>query len=432
MGVSMNPGAAIIVFLTLAAVLLFGGLAYFGAVEPGAGLAQGSAAETVVQTAETAIDDADISDDPQTGRDRPAAPSLRLAGEGDLLAGLAAAGDGRGREAYLDGVVRRLAALGPEVALAQVQQLPDAEMRDMAMLALLQEWSGVSTLALIRSGDIWRFGTSGALGLHLLEKGLITPDRAAELARSSTDANRRSELLARVATSMAASDPAAALALADGLGGRERQRFAERVATDLAGQSPEAARQLASQTADPGLRDAMLTGILAVEASSDPASAARNFASMPPESRDGRARAARTIAQEWAANDTVPAMQWASGLQDEGSRQAAQQGIQAAAPVGIGARLGRGDGGVPVLEAVVPGSPAGASGQLQPGDAILAVSGPNGSWVDARSVRMGELIGMIRGEPNTQVSLQVQSPGQAAPRTVTLGRQQIINRPQDE
>ena len=428
----MNPAAAIIVFLTLAAVLLFGGLAFFGAVEPGTGVAQGSATEAVVQTAETAIDDAGISDDPRTGRDRPAAPSLRLAGEGDLLAGLAAAGDGRGREAYLDGVVRRLAALGPEVALAQVQQLPDAEMRDMAMLALLQEWSGVSTLELIRSGDIWRFGTSGALGLHLLEKGLITPDRAAELARSSTDANRRSELLARVATSMAASDPAAALALADGLGGRERQRFAERVATDLAGQSPEAARQLASQTADPGLRDAMLTGILAVEASSDPAAAARNFASMPPESRDGRARAARTIAQEWAANDTVPAMQWASGLEDEGSRQAAQQGIQAAAPVGIGARLGRGDGGVPVLEAVVPGSPAGASGQLQPGDAILAVSGPNGSWVDARSVRMGELIGMIRGEPNTQVSLQVQSPGQATPRTVTLGRQQIINRPQDE
>lgn len=432
MGVSMNPGAAIIGFLTLAAVLLFGGLAYFGAAEPGAGVAQGSATEAVVQTAETAIDDADTSDDPRTGRERPAASSLRLAGEGNLLGGLAAAGDGRGREAYLDGVVRRLAALGPEVALAQVQQLPDAEMRDMAMLALLQEWSGVSTLALIRSGDIWRFGTSGALGLHLLEKGLITPDRAAELARSSTDANRRSELLARVATSMAASDPAAALALADGLGGRERQRFAERVATDLAGQSPEAARQLASQTADPGLRDAMLTGILAVEASSDPAAAARNFASMPPESRDGRARAARTIAQEWAANDTVPAMQWASGLEDEGSRQAAQQGIQAAAPVGIGARLGRGDGGVPVLEAVVPGSPAGASGQLQPGDAILAVSGPNGSWVDARSVRMGELIGMIRGEPNTQVSLQVQSPGQAAPRTVTLGRQQIINRPQDE
>jgi hypothetical protein len=308
--------------------------------------------------------------------------------------------------------------------------LPDAEMRDMAMLALLQEWSGVSTLELIRSGDIWRFGTSGALGLHLLEKGLIAPDRAAELARSSTDANRRSELLARVATSMAASDPAAALALADGLGGRERQRFAERVAADLAGQSPEAARQLAAQTADQGMRDAMLTGILAVEASSDPAAAARNFLGMPPQSPDGRARAARTIAQEWAASDTVPAMQWAAGLEDESARQAAQQGIQAAAPVGIGARLGRGDGGVPVLEALVPGSPAGASGQLQPGDAILAVSGPNGSWVDARSVRMGELIGMIRGEPNTQVSLQVQSPGQTAPRTVTLGRQQIINRPQ--
>jgi C-terminal processing protease CtpA/Prc len=43
---------------------------------------------------------------------------------------------------------------------------------------------------------------------------------------------------------------------------------------------------------------------------------------------------------------------------------------------------------------------------------------------------MGELIGLIRGAPNSQVSLQVQSPGESAPRTITLGRQQIIFRPQ--
>ena len=426
----MNPRTAIVAFLSLAAVLLLAGLAYLRGPEPGSAVGVPEPAVADVEPPEKpAVVPPDASVAPRVPGEMSVGPSQRLAGEGTLLAGLVELDDGREREAYLDRVVRRLAALGPEAALAEVQRLPDAEMRDMAMLALLQEWSGVSTLELIRSGDIWRFGTSGALGLHLLDKGLITPDRAAELARASTDANRRSELLARVAGRMAVSDPAAALALADGLGGRERQRFAERLAGDLAGDSPEAARQLAAQIADPSLRDTMLAGILAVEASSDPAAAARSFLGMPPESPDGRARAARTIAQAWAASDTVPAMEWAAGLADEAARQAAQQGIQAAAPVGIGARLGRGEGGIPVLEAVVPGSPAGASGQLQPGDAILAVSGPDGSWVDARSVRMGELVGLIRGEPNTQVSLQVQSPGQTGPRTVTLGRQQIINRP---
>jgi C-terminal processing protease CtpA/Prc len=42
---------------------------------------------------------------------------------------------------------------------------------------------------------------------------------------------------------------------------------------------------------------------------------------------------------------------------------------------------------------------------------------------------MGDLIGLIRGEPNTQVSLQIQSPGDSAPRAVTIGRQQIIYPP---
>lgn len=67
--------------------------------------------------------------------------SLRIAGGGNFLAGLASIEGGAERDAYLDGIIGRLAALGPEAALAQVQQLEDAELRDMAMLALLQELS---------------------------------------------------------------------------------------------------------------------------------------------------------------------------------------------------------------------------------------------------------------------------------------------------
>ena len=92
--------------------------------------------------------------------------------------------------------------------------------------------------------------------------------------------------------------------------------------------------------------------------------------------------------------------------------------------------LTRGADGLPVIGNIVPGSPAGASGALQSGDTLLAVSDANGAWVDTGKLSQRELLGMVRGEPNTQVSLQVRSPGSSATPVVTLGRQQIIFRPQ--
>jgi hypothetical protein len=431
---SMNPRLAIVLLLALTAVLLVAGLSYFGTSEQAAAGGP-SAAESgnppAVQppVADLAADTA-LSRAPAAGQTTAAvSPSLRIAGAGNLLAGLATLKDGPARDAYLDGMVARLAALGPEAALAQVQQLPDAELRDMAMLALLQEWSAVSTLELIRSGDIWRFGTSGALGLYLLDQGRITPDQAAEMARTSTDANRRAELLARVGARLAESNPDAAMALAEGLDERQRQRFAERLVANLAERSPEAARQLAMQTEDPRTRSAMLARILEAEAAKDPAAAAQGFAALPPEDAGARDRAARRIGSEWASRDTLSALQWAGSLGDENARNAARQGIDAVAPVGIGARLSPGNGGLPVLQELVPGGPASISGQLRAGDTIVAVSDANGRWVDAGTVQMGDLIGLIRGEPNTQVSLQIQSPGDAAPRAITIGRQQIIYPP---
>ena len=428
----MNPRLIIILLLCCAAGLLLGGLAYLHEPTQGSGEAIAPAAADLPETQQGIVTGGLAEtvelEVPAAERQVKTTAPVRITGGGNLLVGLASIEDGKDREAFLDRVIRRLAALGPDAALAQVQQLEDAELRDMAMLALLQEWSGVSTLELIRSGNIWRFGTSGALGLYLLEEGRISPDQAAQMARASSDANRRSELLARVASRL--DDPAAALAMADGLDERQRQRFVERLASALAEESPADARAFAERVGDPAVRSLMLARVLESEAAQDPAGAARNFLTMPPESADLQARAAARIAQEWAAKDTLSALQWASSLPSDNARQSAQQGIQAVAPVGIGARLAQGTGGVPVLEGLVPGGPASASGQLRAGDSVLAVSDARGSWVDARTVRMGDLIGMIRGEPNTQVSLQVQSPGENAPRTITLGRQQIIFRPE--
>jgi len=346
-----------------------------------------------------------------------------------FLVRLAGLKDARQREAAINGFFRQLAGLGPEAALARVAELPDAESRDMAMLALLGEYSGLSSLEIIKQGSIWLFGAEGALAAHLLESGRISPQRAAEMAKASVDGNRRGQLFAEVASRLAATDPAAALALGNDLDGRQRQRFLEDFSRSWAESSPDAARQWASQVADQSTRDAMLSGIVQAEIQRSPALAAQNFAAMPPSDAEARAATARRIASAWASTDTMAAMNWAAGLPGEGERAAAQQGISGTAPVGIGAMLNQGENGIPVVGGLVPGGPASASGALNPGDALMAVTDASGAWVDTRGLRMGDLLGMIRGQPNTQVSLQVQSPGSTSPRVITLGRQQVIFRP---
>jgi len=347
----------------------------------------------------------------------------------NFLVRLAGLKDPRQREAAIDELFRQLASMGPEAALARAAELPDAESRDMAMLALLGEYSGLSTLEIIKQGSIWMFGAQGALASHLLESGRISPQQAAEMAKASVDGNRRGELFAEVASKLAATDPTAALALGNDLEGRQRRRFLEQFSRSWAEASPTEARQWAAQIADQSTRDAMLAGITQAEIQRSPALAAQNFSAMPPTDAEARAATARRIASSWASNDTVAAMNWAAGLTAESDRAAAQQGISGTAPVGIGAMLNRGENGLPVVGDLVPGGPASASGALKAGDALMAVTDANGAWVDTRSLRMGDLLGMIRGQPNTQVSLQVQSPGSGAPRVITLGRQQVIFRP---
>jgi len=324
----------------------------------------------------------------------------------------------------------RLAGLPPEQALARIAELPDQDSRDMAMVALLGELSGMSSLEMIRRGDVWRFGAGGALAVHLLESGKITAAQAVAMTQQNTDGNRRGELFVRIGTKLASEDPNAAVALGNGLRSWERQQFLEDLASQWSESSPDQARRWIATVEDAQTRDALLAGMLQAEVKNNPAAAAASFASMPPSTPSARSQAAMRIASEWAARDTLAAMRWAESLPGEAERNAASQGIRNAAPVGIGVMLTSGSDGLPVVGNIVPGGPASASGALQPGDTLLSVSGANGQWIDTRQLTTRGLLGLVRGEPDTQVSLQVRSPGSTTTRVVTLARQQLIFRPQ--
>ena len=422
----MNAKAATFAFLGLAALLL--GLLLLPAGAPEVAPSAASADKAATQDTRPASVGS-VSGMPEAGSEKGALPKGAVKGTGTATAGETAV-NGRQREVRLARLAARLASLPPEQALAQIAALPDQESRDIAMLELLSEWTGASSLDIVRRGDVWRFGAGGALAVHLLESGKITPEQAASMAQQNTDGNRRGELYATIGAKLAATDPAAAVAMGNDLEGWGRRRFLENLASGWSEASPEEAKRWITSVADPDTRDALMAGLLETETRRNPAAAAATMASLPISDESARARAVSRIASEWAAKDTLAAMQWSSTLTDQAQRNAAEQGIRGAAPIGIGAMLTRGADGLPVVGNVVPGSPAGASGALQSGDTVMAVTDANGAWVDAGKISQRELIGMVRGEPNTQVSLQVRSAGSSATRVVTLGRQQIIFRPQ--
>ncbi len=100
----------------------------------------------------------------------------------------------------------------------------------------------------------------------------------------------------------------------------------------------------------------------------------------------------------------------------------------AAAPVytlvGIGAEF---QSGYPDIKRLFPGSPAESSGQLHPGDRVVAVAQGDRAFVDTRNLSLPELVQTIRGKAGTTVRLQVLPAGAApgaTPKTVVLTRAQ--------
>jgi len=414
------------VFLLLGAAVLGGGLFFFGGFRDDAargdqaGVTEENRASTESEfgfVGTTAISSGE-------GRTDDSKPTASKAPKE-----IALASDTREREDYLNSVFRPLAQSGVEVALAQVRALPDAQSKDMAMLALLGEWTDLSVTELAQRGEIGRFGVAGALALHLMGEGKLTPQEAAVMANEFLSGGQRVGVLGRAAERLAATDPKSALAMGDGLSDWEQVRFLSRFVSGWASASPEAARAWAAQVEDTRTRSVLLGRVLGEEVKVNPASAAQTYLQAPPEDTQVRNRTARQIAAGWAGQDTMAAMQWADNLPTEEERAAARQGIRSVAPVGIGARISPGADGLPVLQGLVPGSPASTSGQLRSGDRVVSVTDGNGTWVSARNLPLRDVVQMIQGAPNTSVSLQVQSADGSPPRVVTLGREQIIHRP---
>jgi hypothetical protein len=188
--------------------------------------------------------------------------------------------------------------------------------------------------------------------------------------------------------------------------------------------NPGLALLWANELTDGPGRAALLQHTAAVMGASDPSGALALTEQLPPTDRRTFSDA---LFSSWAGNDTDAALETANRLADPAERDAALEAVRSAAPVGIGAEL-RVQDGDHIINRLVPGTPAELSGQLHPGDRIVALAQGNGSFVEARDLSLAEVVQMIRGTPGTVVQLQVLSadaPPNTLPRTVSIVRDQI-------
>lgn len=93
--------------------------------------------------------------------------------------------------------------------------------------------------------------------------------------------------------------------------------------------------------------------------------------------------------------------------------------------VGIGAQLRNVDGAC-VIERLIPGGPAETSGQLHPGDKIVAVAqGRKGEVIDVVGMKLRKIVQQIRGEPGTTVKLMIEPADSEERKAVLLTRERI-------
>jgi len=192
---------------------------------------------------------------------------------------------------------------------------------------------------------------------------------------------------------------------------------------ELAG-NPQLALTWASELPESAGRTAVLQAAAVSMVTSDPTSAFA-LAEQVPEKQ--RAEFIAGIFSGWAQKDTDAALQYHDQLDDPADRAAALAAIRTTAPVGIGAALGIKDG-YPVINSLLPGTPAQIGGQLQPGDRIVALAQGDNAFVDVHSLPLLDVVNLIRGAPGTTLQLQVlpaDAPPGSMPRTIPIVRDQI-------
>jgi hypothetical protein len=187
---------------------------------------------------------------------------------------------------------------------------------------------------------------------------------------------------------------------------------------------PELAMLWANELTDGPGRVDLLQQIARVMVGSDPAAA---FALNQQVPEEVRRKFFDALLANWAGTDTGAAMQWAEQLPDAADRDAALQTIRSVAPVGIGTEL-RIQDGYPIINGLVPGTPAELSGQLHVGDRIVGLAQGNNLFVDIHDLPLQDIVQTIRGAPNTLLQLQILpagAPPNSTPRIVSIMRDQI-------
>jgi hypothetical protein len=187
---------------------------------------------------------------------------------------------------------------------------------------------------------------------------------------------------------------------------------------------PDLALQWAQELTGGAGRQAVITQAATALLSSDPARAFSLSDAIPEE---GRETFLKDLYARWGSIDTDAALTWAGQLPAAADRAAAAAAIRTSAPVGIGAAIMMQDG-YPAIGGLVKGGPAELSGQLHQGDRILALAQGDSAFIDARDIKLAEIVKMIRGDAGTTLQLQVlasDAPAGAAPRTVSITRDQV-------
>ena len=253
------------------------------------------------------------------------------------------------------------------------------------------------------------------------------PDLAAGLARGLLDGPALAHVLGRLATDAVAQDPQRALAFGDGLEGKERAAFLGDFAKAWAAADGPAAWAWALQQPDAASRESMQEAVIGGLADSDPISAAQRLAQLPP--GPGRDKVLQQVGQAWGQSDTQAAFNWAGSLPNPQDRDAALASIRSVAPTGIGAVLsGAGPGGYPMIMEVTPGGAASALPQLGQGVQIVSVRDAAGNVVDLQGKDLATAVSLLRGAPNTAVTMDIIPAGGtgANRQTVVLTRKQLM------
>jgi hypothetical protein len=187
---------------------------------------------------------------------------------------------------------------------------------------------------------------------------------------------------------------------------------------------PELAVVWANELTEGLGRSALLERVLLPLLGSDPAAAFALGAQLSPgEQREFL----DSLYATWASNDTDAALQWAQQSSDPVERDAALRAIHTTAPVGIGAAVAVQDG-YPVINGLLPGTPAELGGQLHKGDRILALAQGDDAFVYTQGMALADVVQMIRGAPGSTLQLQIvpaDAPVGSPPQTISILRDQI-------